>query len=60
MNVLINWLNNLFDSNFDLLEKLLASFFAILLLWIAHKIVLKLINKRKADARVRYRWRKVW
>ena len=59
MTKITGWLQEILGFSQDFQIKLLASFTAIILLWLGRKIVLKIIYKNKKDVRLRYRWRKV-
>ena len=59
MTKIISWLQEILGFSHDFQIKLLASFTAIILLWLGRKIVLKIVYKQKKDVRLRYRWRKV-
>lgn len=59
MQNIIDWLRSTFGFSQEFQTKLLASFLAVLFLWLIRKTILIIVFRGIKDVRVRYRWRKI-
>jgi len=59
MTNIMNWLRDILGLSHAFQSKLFTTFITIILLWLVRRLVLKVIYKRKEDARFHYRWRKI-
>ena len=59
MQDIIDWLRSTFGFSQEFQTKLLASFLAVLFLWLIRKTILIIVFRGIKDVRVRYRWRKI-
>ena len=59
MNDISKWFSNNLDLSQQLQNDIVATIITIILLWLARKLILKLIFRQIEDVRVQYRWRKI-